>query len=116
MSVTIRVSKIALVAAVSLMLAPGLAGAGAEEGKALYAQKCQVCHSLGGVAGKMAQLGGPLDGVGNKRTADWLRAYLKDPKSQIPNAKMPKQTLTDQQLEDSVAYMLTLTEPAPSAK
>jgi nitric oxide reductase subunit C len=116
MSVTTVVPKVSGIAAVILALAPALAGAGAEEGKALYAQKCQVCHSLGGVAGKMAQLGGPLDGVGSKRTTDWLRAYLKDPKSQIPNAKMPKQTLTDQQLEDSVAYMLTLTEPAPSAK
>jgi nitric oxide reductase subunit C len=88
--------------------AASLAHAGAEEGKALYPQKCKVCHSLAGDAGKMAEKGGPLDGVGAKRDAEWLTNYLRDPKSTLPDAKMPKMKMTDQELADYVAYMLTL--------
>jgi nitric oxide reductase subunit C len=86
----------------------GLVYAGADEGKALYQQKCKVCHSVAGDAGKMADKGGKLDGVGAKRDAEWLTKYLRDPKSVMPEAKMPKLKMTDQELADYVAYMLTL--------
>ena len=98
----------------SLVLATSvtLAWAGTEEGKALYEKKCKVCHSIAGDAGKMADKGGPLDGVGSKRDAAWLKAYLTDPKSQMPDAKMPKMKFSDEELADHIAYMLTLTGPA----
>lgn len=86
----------------------GIAWGGADEGKAAYEKKCKVCHSLKGDAGKMADKGGPLDGVGAKRDAEWLKKYLTDPKSAIPDAKMPKMKLEAQELDDFVAYMLTL--------
>ena len=92
--------------AIGTLAAP--AAAGVDEGKAFYGEKCKVCHSVAGDAGKMAATGGPLDGVGSKRDAAWLRAYLADPKSQMPNAKMPKIKMTDQQLDDVVAFMLSL--------
>ncbi len=85
----------------------GTAIAEAEEGKTTFEKKCITCHSLGDQKGKMAQFGGALDGVGSKRDADWLRAYLADPKSQIPEAKMPKQKLTDEELEGLVEYMVS---------
>ena len=93
----------------SLVLATtALAWAGADEGKALYEKKCKVCHSIGADKGKMADKGGALDGVGTKRDAEWLKKYLADPKSVMPDAKMPKLKMTDQELADYVAYMLTL--------
>jgi mono/diheme cytochrome c family protein len=85
-----------------------VARGGADEGKALYDKQCKVCHSVGDDKGKMADKGGPLDGVGTKRDAAWLKKYLTDPKSAMPDAKMPKMKLTDQQLDDLVTYMLTL--------
>jgi mono/diheme cytochrome c family protein len=88
--------------------APPRASAGAAEGKAVYAEKCKMCHSIGGEGGKMAANGGPLDGVGSKHDAAWLKAFTADPKSKKPDAKMPKVKLTDQQLDDVVAYMETL--------
>jgi mono/diheme cytochrome c family protein len=113
MMVTISFDRLA----VALLLAIGFATTargGATEGKALYEQKCQMCHSIGGQGGKMADKGGPLDGVGTKRDADWLKKYLADPKAVIPDAKMPKMKLDDKQLDDLVAYMLTLKEPPPA--
>lgn len=94
---------------VAVVLAGGSAAwAGPDEGKALYEKKCQVCHSIGGAGGKMAEKGGPLDGVGAKRDAGWLKAYFADPKSKIPDAKMPKMKLTDAEWDDVTAYMSTL--------
>jgi nitric oxide reductase subunit C len=80
----------------------------AEDAKALYEKKCKVCHSIAGDAGKMADKGGPLDGIGSKRDEAWLRAYFADPKSKIPDAKMPKVKLTQAEWDALVAYMLTL--------
>ena len=97
-------------AAVGLLalLAPMLARAGADEVKALYDKQCKSCHSIAGDAGKMANLGGPLDGIGKKMDAAALKAYLKDPKSQKKDSKMPPTKGSDQQIDDLVAYMLTL--------
>ncbi len=87
----------------------GSAWAAAEDGKkAFEAKKCISCHSLGSEKGAMAKLGGPLDGIGAKRDAAWLRAYLTDPKTQIPNARMPKQNLNDKELDELVQYLLTV--------
>ncbi|HEX7408381.1 MAG TPA: c-type cytochrome [Candidatus Binatia bacterium] len=87
----------------------GTAMAAAEDGKKDFeAKKCISCHSLGSQKGAMAKLGGPLDGVGGKRDAAWLKGYLTDPKSNMPNAKMPKQKLTEKEIDDLVQYMLSL--------
>ena len=107
MTVTISASRLMLA---TLVAVGGVVAAhsGAAEGKASYDQKCQSCHSIGGQGGKMANLGGPLDGVGAKRDAVWLKTYIGDPKSKVPDAKMPKLKLSDQELDDLVAYVLTL--------
>jgi cytochrome c2 len=95
-------------ATIAVLGAATLAHGGADEGKALYEQKCKVCHSIGSERGKMADKGGSLDAVGTKRDAAWLTKYLQDPKSVMPDAKMPKVKMTEQELADYVAYMLTL--------
>ena len=100
--------RLVLAALVGVALSAARAHAGADEGKTLYDQKCKSCHSIGSDAGKMANVGGKLDGVGSKRDTAWLKAYIADPKSQMPNAKMPKIKLEPAQLDDLVAYMLTL--------
>jgi nitric oxide reductase subunit C len=89
-------------------LFPALSSAADEAAKAFYKAKCEMCHSIAGQAGKMASMGGPLDGVGGKRDEAWLREYLKDPKAKVSGAKMPAVKMTDQELDAMVAYMLTL--------
>ncbi len=98
-----------LAVAVWLTAGTGTVFAGADEGKKVFeAKKCISCHSLGSEKGAMAKLGGPLDGVGSKRDAAWLKGYLADPKSKIPNAKMPKQKLSEKEIDDLTQYTLTL--------
>jgi nitric oxide reductase subunit C len=97
-----------LAAVLATAYAAPLAHAGADEGKALYEKQCKICHSIAGDKGKMADKGGALDGVGAKRDAGWLKAYLQDPKSKTPDSKMPKMKLSDQQIDDLVAFLLTL--------
>lgn len=74
----------------------------------LYKAKCELCHTINGVGGLKAELGGPLDGVGDQRDEAWLRAYFADPKSKIENAKMPKMPLSQAEWDEMVAYMLSL--------
>ena len=97
-----------LLAGVTLIASATSVRAGADEGKALYEKQCKVCHSIAGDKGKMADKGGPLDGVGKKRDAAWMKAYLQDPKSKMPEAKMPKLKLDEKQLEDLVAFLAAL--------
>jgi cytochrome c2 len=98
-----------LVGMLALCAMAGTVMAGVDEGKQVFTdKKCITCHTLGAQKGPAAQLGGPLDHVGGKRDAAWLKDYLTDPKSKIPDAKMPKQTLTAKELDDLVAYMLSL--------
>ena len=79
--------------------------AGAPE---VYDKKCKLCHSIKGEGGKQAQKGGALDGVGAKRDAAWLKQYIGDPKSAMPDAKMPKIKLSDDEMKALVDYMLSL--------
>jgi cytochrome c2 len=98
-----------LVTSLWLLGSAGTVFAGAEDGKKVFeAKKCISCHTLGSEKGPMAKLGGPLDGVGAKRDAAWLKGYLTDPKSKIPNSKMPKQNLTEKEIDDLTQYMLGL--------
>lgn len=91
---------------VALSLCAGAAWAA--DGKEIYDAKCKACHSIGGVGGPMAKMGGPLDGVGSKRDEAWLKAYFADPHSKIPESKMPKMKLSDDDWAAVTKYMLEL--------
>jgi cytochrome c2 len=86
----------------------------AQDAPPVYDKKCKVCHSVAGVAGAMAKTGGPLEGVGAKRDEAWLRSYLQDPKSKIPNSKMPKLSLSEEDLSALIGYLLALKSAPPA--
>ena len=93
------------IAAVILLLSLS-APAWGVDAQELYNKKCKVCHTLNGVSGPKAKLGGSLDDVGSKRDEAWLRAYFADPKSKIPDAKMKKITLPQEDWDALVQFML----------
>lgn len=77
-----------------------------EAGKKVFSEmKCTMCHKVEGVGGK---IGPDLSHVGSKKDAKWLKGFLKDPKSVIPDAKQPPFKGTDEQLDVLVAYLMSL--------
>ena len=85
----------------------------AQEGKALVdkgqkiytEKKCSMCHKIEGVGGK---LGPDLLDVGSRRDAEWIKGFLKDPKSVIPGTKQPPFKGTDEELEAVATYLGSL--------
>jgi mono/diheme cytochrome c family protein len=80
-----------------------------KKGQEVYnAQKCAVCHSIGGKGSKA----NPLDGVGAKLSADDIRAWITDPAAMTKKTNsqkkppMPKNAkLTAADVDALVAYM-----------
>lgn len=92
----------------------GTWAADAAAGSTLFQQKCAACHTIG----QGDRVGPDLKGVTELRSDEWLKTWLKDPAAMIasgdPAAKeisekypmtMPNLGLSDQQIDDLIAYM-----------
>ncbi len=85
-------------------LGPAPASGSRARGEALYdSSGCSACHRVGGLGGT---LGPALDRIGEKVRPEWLLAYLADPKSMIPNARMPRFDLSEDDIGDLAAFLL----------
>jgi mono/diheme cytochrome c family protein len=116
MTITRRILPVAALA-LALGTAP-LAAAGQDEaqikkGQEVYAaQKCSVCHSIGGKGNKQ----NPLDGVGKKLSADEIRQWITNPTEMTAKSKSTKKPpmpakygkLPAADLDALVAYMSSL--------
>ena len=113
------VSRALMIAAAFAVVSatPALAGrsqdASVEKGKAVYAaQKCSMCHSIGGAGGKSS----PLDGVGKKLSAADTKQWIVDPvgmTKKVASTKKPPMParwakLPAADLDALVAYMQSL--------
>lgn len=75
------------VAAAAARSAAGQDAALIAKGEAVYAaQKCQLCHAIGGKGNKQ----NPLDGVGKKLSADDIRHWIVQPAQMTAKAKSTK--------------------------
>lgn len=93
---------------------PAPATASSRAGEVLYKKMdCATCHSIKGEGGKV---GPALDGVGARRTAQFLIAHMTDPQKHAENlpldhpngAMMPATAGTADKIAQLAAYMLTL--------
>lgn len=83
-----------------------------EAGKKVYAaNRCQICHSIGGVGNKQ----GALDGVGKKLSADDIHAWIVDAEGMTAKTKAPRKPLMKSypkiakaDLDALVAYLQSL--------
>lgn len=72
-----RLNRVLGVAALAALVAAPAMAQDIEKGKAVYeAQKCSLCHSVGG----RGNAKGPLDKVGAKLSADDIRKWIVTPK------------------------------------
>lgn len=66
-----------------------------ETGQRLFAEKgCIGCHSIGGVGGS---IGPALDGVAERRDAEWLHKHFLDPQAMSPGSVMPQFDFSEQE-------------------
>jgi len=80
-------------------------GGSAEKGKALVeSKKCALCHKEG------SKLGKPMEMLGAATNTDArLKEAITNPKKALgPQVKMPEFKLTDEQLQDIIAYLRSL--------
>ncbi len=105
--------QVAMVGAIVLMTAAGAAAQGAvERGQKVYAaEKCGVCHSIGGVGNKR----GALDEVGSKLSADDTRQWLVNAAEMTAKTKATRKPvmksyahLPKDDVDGLVAYMQSL--------
>lgn len=93
----------------ALVVAPALAQ-DVDKGKAVFeAQKCSLCHSIGG----RGNAKGPLDKVGAKLSADDIRKWIVSPKEmKSDTGRKPEMraypSLPAADLDALVAYMRSL--------
>lgn len=105
---TTRTTTGLLLAIMLAVVFPPLTHAEGEDGQAIFDKQCLMCHTVGDKSGQLANVGGSLDGVGSKRSAEWLREWIVDPKSKVADTKMPKLPLKDAEVEAVVKYLMTL--------
>ena len=81
------------------------------KGEKVYLEKkCALCHAIkgkGGTAGPAAR-GPELSDVGAKRESQWLKTFMKDPRTVVPKAKMLPFKGNDEELEALVGYLGSL--------
>ena len=101
----------ALLAGLLLLGAASTQAQSVEAGQKVYmAQKCSICHSIGGTGNKK----GALDGIGAKLSADDIRKWVTDAPAMAAKAKsdrkppMKAYMLPKDELDSLVAYLASL--------
>ncbi|MCK4721395.1 c-type cytochrome [bacterium] len=75
---------------------------------------CTACHQIGDDPG--SNIGPNLTDVGDKFTRDELIRWLRNPLDVDPEATMPAQTLSDEDLEYLARYLSLISTDTPSAE
>ena len=66
---------------------------------------CGNCHMINGVG---VMVGPPLNGVGERRTKDWVIEHFLDPQKFEPDSLMPPYDFPPEQMEAIVTYLFGL--------
>jgi cytochrome c2 len=109
---TMKLTSLTAFAILCLMASPLSAqdAAQIERAKKVYVEKkCANCHSIAGKGNKK----GPMDDVGSRISEADIRAWLSNPLEMAKKTKSDRKPamkagLTGADLEDMVAYMLSL--------
>ncbi|MXZ01084.1 c-type cytochrome [Candidatus Poribacteria bacterium] len=73
---------------------------------------CLTCHTVDGLG---SDFGPALDSVGAKVTPNYLHQWISDPKAYDPDTSMPSLRLSNRELDNVVAYLMSLQKATPNA-
>ncbi len=73
---------------------------------------CLTCHAVDGLGTDFAPA---LDSVGAKVTPNYLRQWINDPKAYDPDTSMPSLRLSNREIDNVVAYLMSLQQATPNA-
>ncbi len=73
---------------------------------------CLTCHAVDGLG---SDFGPALDSVGAKVTAGYLRQWVTDPQAYDADTAMPSLRLSQTEIDNVVAYLMSLKQPTPVA-
>ena len=73
---------------------------------------CLTCHAVGDLGSDFAPA---LDSIGTKITPNYLRQWIHDPKAYDPDTSMPSLRLSDREIDNVVAYLMSLQQATPNA-
>jgi ubiquinol-cytochrome c reductase cytochrome b subunit len=78
----------------------------AVEGAMIYeAQHCNVCHQVSGVGMKT---GPSLNGVGQRRTREWLEEHFLNPQKVSPGTTMPAYKFSSRDMDRMITYLQSI--------
>jgi ubiquinol-cytochrome c reductase cytochrome b subunit len=78
----------------------------AMQGAMIYQMNmCGTCHVVNGMG---ATIGPPLNGVGQRRTKEWLVEHFRNPQKFAPDSIMPPYDFSPNEMEAIVAYLQEL--------
>ena len=93
---------------------PQKAAADAAAGASLYGESfCASCHAVQNAAGNLVggDVGPELTRVGNKLRPEWLRAWLRNPRSYDPGTQMPHYRFNDLQVSLLTGFLQAKFDP-----
>ncbi len=73
---------------------------------------CLTCHAVDSLGSDFAPA---LDSVGAKVTPNYLRQWIRDPKAYDPNTSMPSLRLSTREIDNVVAYLMSLQQATADA-
>ena len=86
-----------------------LKAADATAGASLYGESfCASCHAVQNAAGNLVggNVGPELSRIGNKAKPEWLRAWIRNPRTYDAGTQMPHYRFTDQQVATMEGFLL----------
>ena len=78
-------------------------------GASLYGESfCASCHAVQNAAGNLVggNVGPELTRIGSKAKPEWLRAWVRNPRTYDPKTEMPHYRFTDQQVATMEGFLL----------
>lgn len=72
---------------------------------------CLSCHTVDGLGSDFAPA---LDSVGNKVKPSYLRKWIENPREYDPDTSMPSLRLSNRELDNVVAFLMSLQKTTPS--